>query len=221
MKQAVETYHEIGLISQPDGVKLSDRKLIANYIYHISFYIDEFYRSMMCISNENFFQVDLYGGDNKEMRIQYYRHHSWNLLNYLGMIKDGIDKLNKIEVSKDLLEFDFEKSTRNLIVHIYEKMNKINETSGLLHGFNVIMDEKDVFLRDIKEPIFNLDLLKEEITMAIIDRRRTPPIEHNYKVKLNHLKNSIDMLKSQVEKVTQYIREAWYPNEPFRVSVKQ
>lgn len=220
MKTIVENYHTTGMILEPDGVTLSDRKLIVNYLYHISFYIDEFYRSIECISNQKYFQPDLYGGDTKELRIQYYRHHSWNLLNYLGMIKDGVDKLNKLHVCKDLLSFDFEKSTRNLIVHIYEKMGKISDTTGLLHGFNVIMSEEDVFLRDIKEPVFNLDLLKNEITMIIIDRKNDPNIQTDYKIKLDHLKESIDTLKSQIEKISQYIKAAWYPEQPLRI-IKQ
>lgn len=221
MKDIVNTYHTMGMISQPDGVTLVDRKLIINYLYHISFYIDEFYRSWECINKPDFFQPDLYGGDNKEKYIQYYHHHSWNLLNYLGMIKDGIDNLNKIEVCKDLLDFNFEKSTRNFIAHIYEKMGKISETSGLLHGFNVIMSEEDLFLRDIKEPVFNLDLLKKEITMVIIDRKKNPTIQSDYKLDLNQLKASIDTLNSEVEKVNQYIKEAWYPEQPHRIVVKQ
>ncbi|MDO5392888.1 MAG: hypothetical protein Q4F24_17620 [Eubacteriales bacterium] len=146
--------------------------MIENYLYHISFYVEEFYRSLSCIYNVDYFQANLYGGDNKILRIQYYRHHSWNLLTYLGMIKDGVDKINKIEVCKDILDFNYDKSTRNFIAHIYEKMNRINETTGVLHGFNVIIAKEDEFLRDIKEPVFNLDLLLKEITMITIDRER-------------------------------------------------
>lgn len=217
MKNAVQTYHTIGFLSQSDGVKYSDRILIVNYLYHISFYIEEFFRAMKCINNPNFFQPDLYGGDNKELRIQYYRHHSWDLLNYLGMIKDGVDKLNKIEVCKNLLNFSYEKSTRNFIAHIYEKMNRISETTGILHGFNVIITEEDVFLRDIKEPVFNLDLLKNEITMITIDRGKETPIQYDNKIDLNQLKTSIENLKLQVDKVNQYINEAWYPEKPYHI----
>lgn len=221
MKNAVQTYHTMGTIFRPDGVTLADRKLIVNYLYHISFYIDEFYRSMECINNIGFFQPDLYGGDDKENHIHYYRHHSWNLLNYLGMIKDGVDKLNKIEVCKDLLNFEYEKSTRNFIIHIYEKMKRLNEHTGLLHGFNVIITDDDTFLRDIKEPVFNLDLLKNEITMIIIDRDKQPFIQYDNKIDLNKLKINVDNLKTQVNRINQYIKEAWYPTKPFRIKVEQ
>lgn len=221
MKTAVQTYHTIGLVSRQDGVSDSDRNLIVNYLYHISFYIDEFFRAMECINNPKFFQPDLYGGDNKKLRIQYYRHHSWDLLNYLGMIKDGVDELNRIEVCKDLLDFHYQKSTRNFIVHIYEKMCKISKTTGVLHGFNVIITEEDIFLRDIKEPVFNLDLLKNEITMITIDRGNDATIQYDNRISLEQLKISMDDLKSQVEKVNQYIKEAWYPTKPFRIKVEQ
>lgn len=163
------------ILKPADGVGYSDRKLMVNYLYHISFYIDEVYRSLRCIDDAGYYQSELYGGDSKKAQIQYYRHHTWNLLNYLGMLIDSVHNVDKIVSCKGVLKFEFDKDTRNTIAHIFEKMSDLNEITGGLHGFNVIFNEEDVFLRDIKEPVFNLDLLTKEITMITIDRCKRKP----------------------------------------------
>lgn len=78
-----------------------------------------------------------------------------------------------------------------------------------MHGFNIIFDEEDLYLRDIMELVFNLDLLTKEITMITIDKE-TKVIHYDQKIKLEEIKKKMDSFNVQVKRVDKYMHEAWY-----------
>ena len=201
LKDFLDLYNSTGMYCQTKFDTKEADIVISNF-YYISFYVNDAIRDLKCIFYDTFFQENLYGTDDKTQKIHYYHHHINSLFSNIGLLQKYIQEINKRDFSSGIITVKFDDLPRHKIHHSLEDSVRWRNAGHLIHGLNVVIDDKDIHLRDVRDINRLLDLLdykyyylKDSKTKKCID--------------LKLLETNLLELKRQVDSVQNFINFAW------------
>ena len=134
--------------------------------------------------------------------MHYYQHHIISFFSNLGFSKKLIDKLNKNKFTRYLIEGNLDDFPRNKIHHFHEDVYKLKNNGFVIQGLNVIFDESQIHLSNIKDPNRLLDLLDNKY-YYFNDEYKIEAID------LMELKSKVNKIYKQVCDIDEFIHVYW------------
>ena len=201
LKDFLDMYNGTGMYCHTKFDTKEANIAISNF-YYLSFYVNDAIRDLKCIFNDTFFQKDLYGDDAKTQKIHYFHHHINSLFSNIGLLQQYIEEINRRNFSSGILKINFDTLPRHKIQHSLEDNRDWRNAGYHIHGLNVVIDDKDIHLRTVKDINRLLDLLDYKYYFL-----RNANIKKCIDLKL--LEKDLLNLKEQVDMVQKFINFAW------------
>ena len=184
-----------GTISSEDAEKYD--RAVANF-YYLDFHIKDALRDYKCLCCREFFQQGLYGDSNKASLVQYYQHHVVSLFTNVGVVKKLIDKINQDKFTQNIIAQRIDDYPRHKIHHFIQDSDKLRSRVGVIHGLNVIMDDGDAYLRNIKGMNRLIDLIN--MRYYFLDEKN-----NQHEVDLQDLERRLQSIAMIVDNVQEFI----------------
>lgn len=207
MKDKLELYSKKGIYIDSGEIEKQEIEIAITNCYYLSFYVDASLRDIKCVLDDKFFQIDLYGDDSLEKRVQYKHHHLNSFFNNLALVNQYLEEYENRAFTKSVFKHKFDEMPRHKIQHFNDDCKKtFRKKQFIIHGLNVIFDENDLYLRSAKNINRLLDLIENKYYYYIPNNPNEPMLKV---FDLNEVKNKLESLQNEIKVVRLFINRNW------------